>query len=92
LFGLQTKTRRVVSSMASASAARSCVSAGPPGRPGTSGTWIERAPATEASSGYISNDRQANAMLVPGSLYDCASCWHSITAPQPVTTRAGSTP
>ena len=36
--------------------------------PGTSGTWIARAPATRASSGYISNERHAKAMLVPGSL------------------------
>jgi len=78
--------------MAAASASRSCVSAGPPARPGVSGTWTARAPATRASSGYISNERQAKAMLVPGSLKACASSWQIVTAPQPVTTWAGSTP
>ena len=68
------------------------MSAGPPGRPGVSGTWIARAPATRASSGYISKERQANAMLVPGSLNAWASSWQIVTAPQPVTTCAGSTP
>jgi hypothetical protein len=68
LFGLHTNTRRVDSSMAAASAGRSWVSAGPPGRPGVSGTWTARAPATRASNGYISNERQAKARLVPGSL------------------------
>ena len=31
-------------------------------------------------------------MLVPGSLKACASSWQIVTAPQPVTTWAGSTP
>ena len=78
--------------MAASSPSRSWVSAGPPGRPGTSGTWIARAPATWASSGYISNERQAKARLVSGSLNDWASCWQSMTAPQPVAICPGSTP
>ena len=54
-----------------------------------SGTLMARAPATWASSGYISNERQAKARLVSGSLKAWASCWQSMTAPQPVAICAG---
>ena len=93
LFGLQTNTSRV--SVVDRGGQRlEVVGVGRvrPARPGTSGTGIDRAPATWASSGYISKLRQANAMAVPGSLYAWASCWQSMTAPQPGTTWAGSTP
>ena len=85
LFGLQTKMILVRSVIASAIAARSCVSS-------RSGTRTDSAPDRSASVGYASNDRQAYSTCPPGSAAAARSCWVTPTEPQPTAMCACGTP
>ena len=86
LFGLQTRIARVRGVTAAAIAGRSWRESS------VSGTWIGVAPATTASHGYASNERQAKMSSSPGPDVASASWARIDTLPAATWTERSSTP